>query len=150
MNKKLEWGETPWDDLTKGELLREVGRMFSALESAKSVLSIMKALAREDDTFWGKQGSGGRALDRASQVIDPVYEAYDDESVYKSFFRYANSLLFNVSDDEKWIICPECGGMWSGKETALYVGTVCSEYPIKLSECKGILRWLEWKDLEKK
>lgn len=148
--KQLKWGETPWDTLSKEELLREVQRMFSALQSADSVLRTSKA-NNARSSFWGREGSGGRALERCSQVIEPVYEAYDAESVYRSFFRYANSLLFDVLDEEKWIICPICGGMWGGRRTAQYVGTVCSAYPIvQNSECKGIFRWLEWRDLAKK
>lgn len=145
----MQWGQTPWDTMTKDELLREVQRMFSALESAKSVLGILK-VQNEASSFWGIRGSGGRALERAAQVIDPIYETYDAESVYRSFFRYAASLLFDVADEEKWIICPTCGSMWSGKETMQYVGSACSAYPIESSStCMGILRPLEWKDLTK-
>jgi hypothetical protein len=147
--KKMKWGETPWDTLSREELLREVQRMFSALETVTSVLTLFR-IRDEKSSFWEEQGSGGRALYRASQVIDPVYETYDAESVYRSFFRYAASLLFDVPDEDKWIICPICGGMWSGKETTHYVGTVCSEYPVAPnSTCPGILRWLEWSDLAK-
>jgi hypothetical protein len=131
MKKLMKWGETPWDDMSKEELLREVQRMFSALESATSALG------------------GGQALDRASQVIDPVYEAYDAGLVYRSFFRYAVPLLFEVPDEDKWLICPICRYMRSGKDTG-YVGTICSEHPIAPdSTCMGILRWLEWGDLAK-
>lgn len=147
--EKLKWGETPWDTLSKEELLREVQRTFSALESANSVLRILKT-QDEESPFWGRQGSGGRAVDRASQVIDSVYETYDAESVYRSFFRYATSLLFDVSDEEKWVICPTCGGMWGGKNAVSYAGTACSKYPIAPnSECIGVLRHLEWSDLVK-
>src|SRR5579863_5439648 len=99
--KKLQWGETPWDTLSKEELLREVQRMFSALETAQSVLRLVQDT---ESAYWGTQGSGGRALDRVSQVITSVYETYDAESVYRSFFRYASSLLFDVADEEKWLI----------------------------------------------
>lgn len=146
--KELKWGETPWDNLSQEELLREVQRMFAALQAAKSVMGLLSV--QSNSTFWSEHGSGGRALEFASQVIDPVYKEYDDESVYKSFFRYAVSLLFEVSDDEKWIICPVCGGMWGGRNAISYIGTVCSEHPMTPHNgCKGVFRWLEWKDLEK-
>lgn len=149
--KELEWGETPWDNMSHEQLSREVQRMFSVLESAKSVLGILKVQTGEGSPFWGKQGSGGRALDRASQVIAPVYEEYDQESVYKAFFRYAPSLLFNVPDEEKWVICPECGEMWSGKNAMRYIGTACADHPVLQSGgCKGMFRLLEWDDLAKK
>lgn len=147
--KKLQWGETPWDDLPRDDLLREVQRMFWALQSAKSILGMFKG-RNELSSFWGEQGSGGKALDRSSQIIDPLYQAYDAESVYKAFFRYAASLLFDVPDEEKWLICPVCGGMWSGKRAVPYVGRPCSAYPIASEDgCTGVLRWLEWVDLTK-
>lgn len=62
--KRLKWGETPWDDLPGDDLLREVQRIFWALQSARSVLGILK-VQNEESSFWGKQGSGGRALDRS-------------------------------------------------------------------------------------
>lgn len=147
---KLQWGETPWDKLSQEELLREVQRIFSALQSTESVLRILRAQDVES-SFWSDQGTGGQALDRAAQVINPIYERYDGETMYKSFFRYAPSLLFNVPVEEKWIICPVCGGMWGWrKDIAQYVGTLCSEHPMtQQSECKGVLRWLEWSDLAK-
>lgn len=143
MGKELNWGETPWDNLPKEELLREVQRMFFALQSADDVLRVFQ---RQDHPFWEKSGRGGRALDRAAQVIEPVYEAYDQEDVYRSFYRYAVSLLFEVPDYERWIVCSECGDMQSGGLAASYVGSVCKD-AFRRGECQGIMRWLEWKDL---
>lgn len=146
--RKLKWGETPWDTMSKEELLREVQRMFSALQSAESVLSLLK-IQNEGSLFWAKQGSGGSALDHTLQVIVPVYKTYDEESMYRSFFRYATSLLFDVSNEQKWLICSACGGMWSGRDIANYIDTACSSYPIVVDkECRGVLRWLTWKDMQ--
>lgn len=148
MSKRLDFGKTPWDDLSREELLRQVWRMFSALESADLVLRFFKARTRKDDPYspiWDEQGNGGQVLGRISQIIDPVYEEYDEESV-RSFFRYATSLLFDVPDQEKWIICPVCGDMWSN--AVRYIGWTCSQFPARQnSECKGVFRWLEWDDL---
>lgn len=147
--KELKWGETPWDDLSKEELLREVQRMFSALQSAQSVLRILR-VQDPVSLFWQMDGSGGRALNRIEQALDAVYQTHDKESLYRTFFRYAASLLFSVPDEEKWLICPTCGCMWSGKENARHVGTPHKEYPMAPDrECQGILRWLEWNDLAK-
>lgn len=148
--EKLKWGETPWDDLPREDLLREVQRMFSALESARNVLRILKAAADPTSLFWSQQGSGGRALDHAEQVADALYAAYDAEDIYRSFFRYATSLLFDVPDEEKWVVCSFCGRMWSGRDTAQRIGTPCTEFLIPTGTCTGVLRWLEWGDLAKK
>ena len=61
MTIKLKWGETPGDKLTREELLREVQRMYSAVESARSVMAMHKAYG--DSPFWGHVGSGGQALE---------------------------------------------------------------------------------------
>jgi hypothetical protein len=38
--KELKWGQTPWDDLPREELLRHIQRLYSALESARSMFQI--------------------------------------------------------------------------------------------------------------
>lgn len=41
--KHLKWGETPWDKLSREELLRTVQRYHSALSSLDSCLSMSRA-----------------------------------------------------------------------------------------------------------
>jgi hypothetical protein len=147
MARELKWGQTPWDHLSQPELLREVQRMYAALESTRSVLNILSAQARTADSFWSERGSGGKALSRANQVIEPVQQEYDPEDIYRAFFRYATSLLFEVDERERWYICPVCGIMLSGENQT---GQACQIIDIpgrKESNCPGIMRPLEWQDL---
>lgn len=138
---KLKWGQTPWDKMSKSELLREVQRMFTALESARSAMKLSSDMSHP---FWSDIGSGGRALSKANQVIESIYDKYDSESVYRSFYRYAISLLFNVPDKEKWVVCSECGAMYSPGE----LDKPCGIFPSGKKDCKGTLRALNWSDLK--
>ncbi len=155
--KSLKWGETPWDNMTKEELLREVQRMYSALRSLYSVMR-MEADTREhfggNMLYFGKSGVGGAALEKGRQVIEPLFEQYDgEEDIYRSFFRYADDLLFDRSTGymigDGWAICPECGSMYGetsdGKSS---VGELCSAYPLGKKGCKGVLRALTWDDFK--
>lgn len=108
-HKSLKWGETPWDDMPRKDLLREVQRMYSALTSAQSALYAMSNA--ESSPWWSNVGTGGRALEKVKQAL----EAYDDggrwrESIYRSFFRYADDLLFR-GVGPGWMICDECQQM---------------------------------------
>lgn len=116
MKTKLGWGETPWDDMTKEELLREVQRMFSALQAAQSIV-LQARLGNEHVPFWGPSGQGGRALMKVKAVLTP-YEEDDSfrEKIYKMFFRAADDLLFPGLDAIRsgWVICDKCQSMVAG------------------------------------
>jgi hypothetical protein len=165
--KELEWGETPWDDLTREELLKEVWKMFSALQSADTVLNqivnnrfFQQAFVEGDDylttkakietlatadPYWGK-GTGARAVEKVNQAIA---EANTFDNLYGSFFRYADDLLFKRKAQligDGWAVCPKCGtmlGETSSGESS--VGKTC-EFGGD-SACGGIYRPLEWSDL---
>src|SRR5258706_7914258 len=99
--KELSYGETPWDDLSEEELLREVQRMYDAVLSLNSALSLVKG-PEPASRFWGK-GTGGNALKKAAMILDPIRQQYDEEQIYRCFFRYAVDLLFT----------PELGSSWT-------------------------------------
>lgn len=143
MKKTLKRGQSPWDEMNREELLREVQRMFFALQSANDVLKLFQ---QPNNLYWEKFGRGGRALDQTSQVINTVYETCDREDLYDAFYRYAASLLFETPPEEKWVVCPSCGEMQSGTLPASYVGKTCQE-TFKTPGCQGIVRWMVWKDL---
>lgn len=148
---KLEWGQTPWDDLSKEELLKEVQKMFSALMSAMSVLK-MNMIGYENSPFWSnRKGTGARAIEKARQVIDPIYGKFDRESIYRSFYRTANDLLFDNSKFDLgfgWSVCPICGLMIGADiDGKRHDGEICQEVMLTRSGCNGILRPLIWDDL---
>lgn len=135
---ELKWGQTPWDNLSREELLREVQRLWSALESTSSCLRIMRA-SQSGGGYWSPDGSGGRALEKARQIQEPIKEQYDDEQVYRAFFRYADDLLFEgVGSD--WQVCDSCGEM-----TGAIAGMASS---VECWRCKTPKRPLTWADLE--
>lgn len=150
MTKDLKYGETPWDSLSRDELLREVQRMYAAISAMYSALRI----ASHGDTsgYWGPQGTGGEAIEMGRQIIEPLHEAYESERIYRAFFRYAVDLLFQSPPGYRicfgWAVCPACGQMFGDMpDGRSAVGLRCADlYP---KDCAGVLRPLEWSDLEK-
>jgi hypothetical protein len=110
--KKLKFGQTPFDRMTKKELREVAIRMFSALESTNSCLRMSK-WNNESSSYWGKQGSGGIALEKAKQVLDPIYKDYGEEKIYRMFYRYSCNLIFDEVDKHDWQICDKDGTMFS-------------------------------------
>jgi hypothetical protein len=171
MTKELEWGETPWDDLTREELLKEVWKMFSALQSANSVLQRavdarflpfvdlsdgdFSRAQREvvqlaaNDLYWG-QGTGGAAIDKVNQALSRANK-YSSENLYRSFFRYADDLLFKRTTKRigwGWVVCSKCGQMvGETRDGKSDLGKPC-KYGEK--DCKGTYRRLKWSDLSPK
>jgi hypothetical protein len=153
---KLGWGETPFDNLTKDELLRLTQKMYSAIESAHSCLAIIK-ISSDNGLFWGRDGTGGNALEKCEQVIRPIEKEFDSESIYRSFYRYANDLLFDRKNfgiiGSGWVVCPKCLQMVgetrkpNGERTS-NEGKNCSEV-MDWTKCDGILEKLDWKFFKK-
>lgn len=93
--RRLQWGETPFDDLTRAELLRLVQAYHAATISAHSVMAIQSEMAPSH--YWAVDGSGGRALRMAKHLLNLAGENDPDpasENIYRSFFRAAVGLLF--------------------------------------------------------
>jgi hypothetical protein len=146
--KELKWGETPWDNLSREELLLEIKRMYSALVSVKSALSMLSF--PEGLPYFSIRGTGGRALEKARQVLQPIHEKFEGSAIYSSYFRYADDLLFERGEyriGSGWAVCPECGVMLGetgdGKSS---VGEKCRHGK---KDCDGVLRPIQWSDLEK-
>lgn len=106
--KDLKWGETPFDDLTRGELLRLVQAYHMALTSADSVLHQLMPYSREaSGPFWSKDGSAGKAIDRMDALKLLMGDGGSDtdrENIYRQFFRTAFVLLFpdQARDFDLW------------------------------------------------
>src|ERR1041384_8670813 len=76
MTTQLQWGETPFDKLSREEMLMLLCKFYSALNSTRSVLSTSEAMQMQVEAkhpFWGPDGVGGRALAKANPALDPVY-----------------------------------------------------------------------------
>jgi hypothetical protein len=150
MTTELKWGESPWDSLTRDELLREVQRMASALLSARSVMTICGPMAGQDiKPFWSSDGSGGRALERADIALRR-HDEYGSENCYRAFFRTADWLLFPKPDGPRgsrgWMVCPTCGVMRMEDRYGLAPDTKCPKL-----DCGGaVLRPITWDDMKRK
>jgi hypothetical protein len=145
--KELQWGETHWDNMTGEELLREVQRMYVVIQSQSSIINMIK-MANPESPFWGKEGSGGIALEMARQVLQPIEELYGErEPMFSGFYRYARDLLFDISEYEigyNWAVCDKCGVMLGNRRNDL-IGTPCR---LGQNDCSGTFRKLEWDDLK--
>lgn len=130
--KRFSWGESPFDDLTRGELLRLVQAYHSATVSSRSVL---KMHANDAETgFWGPEGTGGRALQKANYLMALSREDSTDqerENIYRSFFRTADTLLFPYKKSDKF---SDWGVNEDGEMVAPHSG-------------KDGYRPIEWKDI---
>jgi hypothetical protein len=100
-SKDLEWGQTPFDDLSRAELLRLVQAYHSALMSCNAVLHLAKG-SNPLSRFWGSDGTGGRAITKAEALMTLAGEPTGAERIYHSFFRYVDDLFFPGIDREKW------------------------------------------------
>jgi hypothetical protein len=138
---QLNWGETPFDDLDRAELLRLVQAYHAAAVSARGVLHLVK-IKEEDNPFWGRSGSGGRALAGLEYLIFRSGDGKANgasEKIYRSFFRQAYGLLFPAiaEAEDLWGIDDTTGHMFAPfkpGERAKFGG-------------EGKLRALKWSDL---
>jgi hypothetical protein len=143
--KRLKWGETPWDKLSRDELLREVQRMYAAITAARSVLHILRH-HDQDSVFW-KAGSGGSSIEECDQVTERVETEFDGEDVYRSFFRFATDLLFEDRGKNmraNWHVC-QCGIMTGHTGPGVPVCAGC-----EAAGCKVPMRPITWDDLKPK
>lgn len=69
--KPLSFGETPWDDLDKKEMLLCLKRMYSALRSCSSVLEMQMA-GESEGRFWSVEGVGGKAVLKSREVLNSM------------------------------------------------------------------------------
>lgn len=150
--KSLEWGQTPWDDMSKDELLHEVWRMYSAMRSLYSVLK-MHEVDNKNHPYFSKSGVGGNAIEKGRQILEPLFNQYEngESDIYRSFFRYADDLLFDTSTGytmvgSGWNVCPKCGTMIGTNPNGTNpTGTPCQ---FCKEEPRGVYRLLTWEDLK--
>ena len=150
--KRLEWGQTPWDNKSREELLFNVKQMYGALTALNSVCALVKA-GSESSPFWNDngvnmKGSGYRALELARQVLVPIHKEWDSEDIYRCYYRYAYDLLFESEMGFGWVVCPKCKTMYGRSyNEGSQVRKKCSDV-FPATSCDGILRLLSWEDLK--
>lgn len=154
---ELAWGCTPWDGMTREEMLREIERMYSALTSLYSMVSQTRAIDLEyhgrNEIYWSTEGAGGGAYEKARQIMEPLRGKYEDE-IYRSFFRYADDLLFQRNGyrmiGHNWDVCDTCGVMYGESVSGeSQTGRRCADIGWR-KNCPGTMRKLQWADLAPK
>jgi hypothetical protein len=98
--ESLRWGETPFDDLSRAELLRLVQAYHLALVSADGALRQVR-LQDPANPFWEADGQGGRALARAD-TLKTLVDGENAEArmhIDRQFYRAAAGLLFPMLAD---------------------------------------------------
>ena len=136
---ELKWGQTPWDDMSREELIRELSRYHMALESALGVMRLSVMEQPQQYLYW-EVGPGGRALSKATIAMAHA----DRFDAYRTYFRHAAILLFPTLE-ETWAICDRCQVM-SQRVGGTSVGASCHDCARKGVE--SIMRAVTWDDLK--
>ena len=152
--RELPWGASPFDALSRDELIRHCQRLYAATDS-------LTALARQLREGYGAgpywtEGSGGRAIEQGEQALNAARQDYREGDIYYSFFRYARDLLFvarpgGPSLGGRWCVCPVCKEMVGSPVGQSFEGQTCAEVIGHLKDgqaCTGVLRKLAWADLK--
>jgi hypothetical protein len=146
-DKQLQWGQTPFDECTREELIQHCARLYSATSALSSVAGMLK----DNSGFW-KHGTGGEAVEMGRQALELARNGYSDENICRAHLRYAGDFLFadapGLELRSGWILCPDCGHMMSSSGGPSKSGVACnSVFP---GTCVGVLRDLSWDDLQPK
>jgi hypothetical protein len=145
--KELKWGQTPFDECTREELIQHCARLYSAT----SALSSVAMLLNDKSGFW-KHGTGGEAVEKGRQALEMARNGYADENISRAYLRYAGDFLFadapGLELRSGWNLCPDCGHMVSTSGSPSKAGVACSD--VFSGACAGVLRELSWDDLKPK
>lgn len=142
--RELNFGQTPWDDCSREDMLRELQRFYSACLSMRSALALLQPQHGPlCPPFWDLLGTAGRALAKGDQALEK-YEPMS-EDIYRAFFRYADDLLFE-GVGSNWRVC-ERGHMLARlpDEPPPTSCTICEH---EMGRGPSPMRPLVWADLE--
>lgn len=144
-DKQLEWGQTPFDECSREELIQHCARLYAAT----SALSSVAMMLNDKSVFW-KEGIGGDAIEKGRQALELARNGYTDENIYRAYLRYAGDLLFidapGLEVRYGWALCPTCGQMASSRGGHSNAGKLCRD--VLPGTCAGVLRKLSWEDLK--
>jgi len=134
----MNWAETPWDAMSREELIRELIKFQSAIRHAHFPLFQYQLHCR-NDPFW-REGGGGWIGYEAVRNCDT-----DDFPA----LRYVDSVAL-PSLGRLWTICTDCNAMFgtNGRGETME-GKTCSEAGFGKAGCAGVHRLITWNDLRK-
>jgi hypothetical protein len=123
----LEWGETPWDRMSREELVRSAAKLYIALLSARTVLRFGKIADEERSggtlsPFWKNSGLGGETLRHAEEATEIA--GFEAEDIYRAFSRYGADLLFE-DGGFGWRVCPAGHMLGRSPDGPTTVCTLC-------------------------
>jgi len=129
-------------DATRSTLLDADRRLYAACPSARSTLTTLRAYLRSLPC-WSPGRTGATALARLDAIVEETECGFDSESIYRSFYRYANDLYFGPELGRGWHVCQVDGcdvmlGHSSGSQAA----------PKCLRHGEGTMRPITWADLK--
>jgi hypothetical protein len=144
----LPFGHSQFSGMSREELQLHCERLYSALISVGVAADL--ASSNGPSAFWGPGGTGGVGLSKYKQAIRLAEGGYCNEDFYRSFYRYADELLFETPPRStlRWSVCSTCNevfGYREGEESSL-TGEVHRKR-ITWSECDGVFRAYRWDDL---
>lgn len=130
--REYKWAETPWDDLDREGLIRELIKAQSAIRAAKAAIVRLRGLDKRCP-YWDMACA---ALAKIEATASPDFPA----------LRYVDSVAFEVR--AKWTVCPDCGtmlGSFGNGETK--EGISCSIAGFGKPGCSGVHRLITWEDI---
>lgn len=134
----VKWTETPWDAMSREELIRELIKMQSAIRHAHFLLSIDYSYG-QSSPFWQKGGNGWMAYESARNCICDDFPA----------LRYVDSVA-SPSLGRLWTTCTECNAMFGTNGSGETMeGKTCKEAGFGKPGCAGVHRLITWDDLRK-
>jgi hypothetical protein len=108
---RMKFGGTPFDNLTREQLLLLVLKYDVALAELHSVAEYWKAITNTpEQPYWSIEGRGGEAIALADEVraISCKTPAQRGSFFYK-FLRYAGRMFFDIEKHrEQWQKCDKC------------------------------------------
>jgi hypothetical protein len=123
-------GTTPWDNLTRTELLQTIWRYYFTIDALYLALFDLQKTHQLGKTLFVRQA------EQYAEQISAELSLEQSAMLYRDFFRYAPCLLFKQPGlwDRRWAVCDHCGQWQVGEKTTC-------------RECGQTVRPLTWLDL---
>lgn len=141
----LWFGQTPWDSMSRDELLRAIQRLYFAANEMHGALLQLR-LGNERHWLWGPASIPTKGLAIGGAALDPYHRGNDQRSdIYHAFFQTAGELLFPGIICRGWHICDGCKAMT--EQFGAPHDRVCF-YCAYRKRTVAPMRPVEWRDME--